>query len=240
MKEWTEIPDIDLYTDGGAEPNPGPGGYGIILSYKGTKKEFYEGYKLTTNNRMELMGVIKGLEKLKTKSNVQVYSDSRYVIDGIEKGWAKRWQENHWLRNRKERALNHDLWERLLELVEQHNVTFHWVKGHNSHVENERCDILANKAMHLENLLADEGYENPDLSMVASKIEKEGDLCRKCNTPLVKKENKNHRNKKKRQSYFFEYFLFCESCKTLYMLEEAKRPIDQARNEGLFSDDALK
>src|SRR5688572_23592342 len=96
---WNELPEIDLYSDGGAEPNPGKGGFGVILSYKGNKKEFSQGYALTTNNRMELMAVIYGLERLKTKSIVKVFSDSQYVINGIEKGWAQKWKSKNWYRN---------------------------------------------------------------------------------------------------------------------------------------------
>ena len=93
MKKWTEIPDIELYSDGGAKPNPGKGGFGVILSYKEKKKKFFQGYELTKNNRMELMGVIFGLERFKSKSNVQVFTDSKYVIDGITKGWAEKWKK---------------------------------------------------------------------------------------------------------------------------------------------------
>jgi hypothetical protein len=98
--EWAEIPEINLYSDGGAEPNPGKGGFGVIMSYQGIKREFSQGYELTTNNRMELMGVIYGLERLKTKSVVNVFTDSRYVIDGIEKGWAEKWKPKNWFRTR--------------------------------------------------------------------------------------------------------------------------------------------
>lgn len=157
---WFEIPEIDLYSDGGAEPNPGKGGFGVIMSYKGTKKEFSQGFRLTTNNRMELMGVIHGLERLKTKSIVNVYSDSRYVIDGITKGWAKKWRSNSWYRTKKEKAINYDLWERLLSVIEkQEAVRFNWIKGHFGHPENERCDQLANIALNGESLIEDIGYE---------------------------------------------------------------------------------
>jgi ribonuclease HI len=134
---WNEIPEINLYSDGGAEPNPGKGGFGVIMSYKGIKREFSQGYKLTTNNRMELMGVIYGLEMLKTKSKVNVFTDSRYVIDGIQKGWAERWRSKHWYRTKTEKAVNHDLWDELLTLISaQQKVTFNWIKGHAGRIEN--------------------------------------------------------------------------------------------------------
>ncbi len=237
MTTWNEIPKIDLFTDGGADPNPGRGGYGIILSWKGHRKEFHEGFVLTTNNRMELMGVIKGLEKLKTKSEVRVFSDSRYLIDGIEKGWAKKWKANNWFRTKNEKALNADLWDRLLTLVEQHDVRFNWVKGHDGHPENERCDELATQAMQLKNLTVDSGFirqenntdpidgETLNGTSNKQKIQKEGDLCRKCNTPVVIKIPEK-RKVKENQAYYYEYYLCCPSCKTLYHLEEAKRTID--------------
>jgi ribonuclease HI len=157
---WTEIPEVIIYSDGGAEPNPGKGGVGVIMSYKGIKKEFSQGYELTTNNRMELMGVIYGLEKLKTKSIVNVFTDSQYVVNGIEKGWAQKWKSNNWFRNKKEKAINYDLWERLLCLIEKHEkVTINWIKGHAGHTENERCDELALLALKGNDLLPDTGYE---------------------------------------------------------------------------------
>ena len=156
---WKDIPEIDLYSDGGAEPNPGKGGFGIIMSYKGTKKEFSQGFRLTTNNRMELMGVIHGLERLKTKAIVNVYSDSRYVVDGITKGWAKKWKANNWYRNKTEKAINCDLWERLLVLISnQQEVKFNWIRGHFGHPENERCDQLAVEASQYGPLHEDTGY----------------------------------------------------------------------------------
>src|SRR5690606_33404067 len=158
MTIWTEIPDIELYSDGGAEPNPGKGGFGFILRYKGKQKEFFKGYELTTNNRMELMGVIFGLEQLKTKSNVQVFTDSKYVIDGITKGWAEKWKKNGWKRKKNIKAINGDLWDRLLNAISEHNVKFNWVKGHSGHTENERCDTLANNGINSKEPLEDIGY----------------------------------------------------------------------------------
>lgn len=146
---------VNIYTDGACSGNPGPGGYGTILEFNGRRKELSAGYKKTTNNRMELRAVIAGLEALKEPCRVDVYSDSKYVVDAVSKGWAQRWKQNNWMRNKKEKALNPDLWDKLLSLLEKHSVTMHWVKGHAGHPENERCDRLAVDAASDQNLLDD-------------------------------------------------------------------------------------
>ncbi|MCL2286964.1 MAG: ribonuclease HI [Firmicutes bacterium] len=138
---------VTIYTDGACSGNPGPGGYGTVLIHGEHRKELSGGEAQTTNNRMEMMAVIIGLETLKQPCEVDLYSDSRYVVDAIEKGWVTRWKQNNWMRNKKEAALNVDLWERLLPLLATHQVTFHWVKGHAGHPENERCDELARRAI---------------------------------------------------------------------------------------------
>jgi ribonuclease HI len=147
---------VEIYTDGACSGNPGPGGYGVILKSGENVRELSAGFKMTTNNRMELRAVIVGLEALKEKCRVKVYSDSKYIVDAIENGWAKRWRANNWYRNKKEKALNPDLWDQLLDLVSCHYVDFHWVKGHAGHLENERCDELAVAATTGKNLLDDE------------------------------------------------------------------------------------
>lgn len=134
---------VTIYTDGACSGNPGPGGWGAILEYNGIEKELSGGERDTTNNRMELTGVIEALSALREPCRVSLFTDSRYVVDGIEKGWAKKWRENGWMRNKKEKALNPELWEKLLELIEKHEVTFNWVKGHASNEKNNRCDQLA-------------------------------------------------------------------------------------------------
>lgn len=134
---------IEIFTDGACSGNPGAGGYGVILRYKGTTKELSGGEAHTTNNRMELMGVISGLSALKEPCEVKLYSDSKYIVDAVNQGWAKKWRANGWKRAKNEPALNSDLWARLLDLLEMHDVTFIWVKGHAGHPENERCDKLA-------------------------------------------------------------------------------------------------
>jgi ribonuclease HI len=134
---------VDLYSDGACSGNPGPGGYGTILVYEGVEREFSGGEISTTNNRMELTGAIVGLEALKYPCEVTLYSDSKYLIDSITKGWVYGWQNNGWRKSDKKPALNVDLWERLLPLLELHKVTFVWIRGHNGHEYNERCDRLA-------------------------------------------------------------------------------------------------
>lgn len=138
-----EKKQVEIFTDGACSGNPGPGGYGVILRYKGINKELSGGEACTTNNRMELTAVITGLSALKESCCVTLYSDSKYIIDAIQKGWAKKWQANGWMRNKKDPALNPDLWEKLLNLLDRHEVNFVWVKGHAGHPENERCDRLA-------------------------------------------------------------------------------------------------
>lgn len=155
----SERPTVTMYTDGGALGNPGPGGYGVVLLYKQHRKELSGGYRLTTNNRMELMAVIAGLEKLNQPCDITLYTDSRYIADAISKGWAKRWKANGWQRNAKEAALNPDLWERALRLLEQHQINVVWVKGHAGNAENERCDQLSVAAAHSRDLPSDEVYE---------------------------------------------------------------------------------
>ncbi len=135
--------EVLMYTDGACSGNPGPGGFGTILKYGKHEKELSGGEAVTTNNRMELSAVIAGLSALKEPCKVLVYSDSKYVVDAINQGWAENWKKNGWKRSNKEPALNIDLWEKLLALINIHKVSFFWVKGHAGHRENERCDALA-------------------------------------------------------------------------------------------------
>ena len=147
---------IKIYTDGSSIGNPGPGGYGIVmLSGDGKyKKEFSQGFKITTNNRMELLAVIIGLENLKFKNcNVKIYTDSKYVSDAVEKGWLFDWEKKGF-KNKK----NPDLWRRILKIYMNHNIKFQWIKGHNNNFYNERCDFLANLAAKNSNLIEDKGY----------------------------------------------------------------------------------
>ena len=134
---------ITIYTDGACSGNPGPGGWGAILEYKGVRKEISGGEAETTNNRMELMGIIRALEQLKEPCDITFCSDSKYVMDGLSKGWAKGWKRRGWKKSDGSPALNPDLWEQALEQEARHKITYVWVKGHAGHPENERCDQLA-------------------------------------------------------------------------------------------------
>lgn len=134
---------VDIYTDGACSGNPGPGGYGVVLVYKNIEKELYGGDPHTTNNRMELMGAITALKALNEPCEVTLTTDSRYVCDGIGKGWAESWRRKGWKKADGKPALNPELWEELLQLCEKHTVRFEWIKGHNGHPYNERCDELA-------------------------------------------------------------------------------------------------
>lgn len=149
---------IIIYTDGACTGNPGKGGYGAVIIDGDRRKEISDGYKLTTNNRMEMMGAIAALESLPSNSKVKLHSDSKYIVDAVVKGWAKKWQANGWRRNKKEMAKNPDLWQELLDLCKIHDVEFVWVKGHAGIPENERCDQLAVAAAHGRDLQPDEGY----------------------------------------------------------------------------------
>lgn len=149
--------EVHIYTDGAAKGNPGPGGYGVVMELSGTgyKKEFYEGFRLTTNNRMELLAVIVGLEKLKTpNTKVLVVSDSKYVVDAVAKKWVFGWEKTGFKGKK-----NPDLWQRFLKSYRVHQVTFQWIKGHNNHPQNERCDQLAVMASQQAKLSVDEFYE---------------------------------------------------------------------------------
>lgn len=146
---------ITIFTDGAAIGNPGPGGYGVILRYGDKEKEFSGGYQFTTNNRMELMAVIVGLEAIKTSPwEVVIVSDSRYVVDAVSKGWLRRWKKKGFKKKK-----NRDLWERYLRVADKHDVTFRWVKGHAGHSENERCDQLAVAASMKDDLPKDHVFE---------------------------------------------------------------------------------
>ena len=154
-------PTVTIYTDGACTGNPGPGGYGVVLLASGQRKELSGGFSRTTNNRMELTAAIEGLRALKQPSKVTLYSDSRYLVDGMTKGWARSWRARGWKRSSREPALNADLWAQLLELSEKHQVTFVWLRGHAGDPENERCDQLSVQAASRPGLPPDPGYR-PD------------------------------------------------------------------------------
>lgn len=150
---------VVIFTDGACTGNPGPGGWAAVLRYGDHREEISGGYARTTNNRMELTACIEGLRLLQRPSSVVLFSDSRYVTQAIEKGWARRWRANHWMRNATAPAENPDLWEELLALCEKHQVRFVWLRGHAGHPENERCDQMAVEASHQPGLPVDPGYK---------------------------------------------------------------------------------
>jgi ribonuclease HI len=199
---------VTIYTDGGCEPNPGAGGYGVVLIYGTFRKEISGGFRLTTNNRMEIYAAIKGLELLKEPCDVTLFSDSKYLVDAIEKKWVLRWKSRGWRLSSKERALNIDLWEQLLPMLKKHNVTFSWVKGHAGSPNNERCDHLSMSALRRKDLPADDGYENKPPEPQPVPMTKEGQPCRKCGTPVIKRMNRHHKP-----------FLFCNKCGAGYDLK---------------------
>jgi ribonuclease HI len=164
----TRAKQVVIFTDGACTGNPGPGGYGAILQYGEHRRELSGGFRRTTNNRMELTAVIKALEVLKERCSVTLFSDSEYVVHSVAKGWARSWRAKGWRRSGKI-VPNWDLWSRLLELFERHDVQVRWVRGHAGHEENERCDELAVRAASGPNLTVDPGYERPMTPVDASR-----------------------------------------------------------------------
>ncbi len=253
LQEAKPRKQISIFTDGGAEPNPGVGGYGVVLRFGETYKELKEGFQLTSNNRMELLAAIVGLETLKEPCRVRLHSDSRYVIDAVNTGLLFRLALANWA---SKKAKNIDLWKRFLKVYLIHEVEMVWVKGHSGVADNERCDQLATEAIRSHQLKPDPGYEkygkrkstsksprrqtgdtpllapdkvpNVSAEFVASlpvgdiprtKPKKVGDLCRKCSTPLIRKESKKH---KADAAYWYEWYLYCTTCSRMYLVEEAK------------------
>ncbi len=151
---------IHIYTDGGCINNPGPGGFGAIIIEGDKRIEISGGYRLTTNNRMELIACIQALHRLRKSSTAVIFTDSQYVTNAIQKGWAMKWRSRNWMRDKTHKAVNSDLWAELLKLLEKHDVVFRWVRGHAGNPENERCDVLATMAAKGTELALDTGYEN--------------------------------------------------------------------------------
>ncbi len=157
--------EVRIYTDGSSRGNPGPGGYGTVLLYTDSsgrehRRELSGGFRLTTNNRMEILAAIVGLEALIRPCHVDLYSDSRYLVQAISDGWVEGWIRRGWKRGKNEKVKNVDLWKRLMEAMDSHEVVFHWVKGHAGHPENERCDVLAVEAALGRDLPEDQGYRD--------------------------------------------------------------------------------
>lgn len=154
----SELRDVTIYTDGACSGNPGPGGFGIVMIHGEKRREMSAGYRRTTNNRMELLAAIIGLESLRYPCRVTIFTDSQYLVNGIDKGWAKSWRAKGWRKADGKPAINVDLWERLLALLETHTVKMSWVRGHAENAENNRCDELAVAASRLPDLPPDENY----------------------------------------------------------------------------------
>jgi len=150
---------LEIWTDGACSGNPGSGGYAALLKNNGQVKEIASGFAHTTNNRMEIMAAIAALESLDKQCNITIYSDSKYLVDAMSLGWAKKWQANGWMRTKKDKAINSDLWQRLLDLCAKHTVRFVWVKGHSANRENKRCDEIAEAITHVPDLPEDKGYK---------------------------------------------------------------------------------
>ena len=224
MNEPPAPPHVEIYTDGGCEPNPGPGGYAAVLVHPKKRAETSGGFRRTTNNRMEILAAIKGLQMLKQSCKVTLYSDSQYLVDAIMQGWAVAWKKRDWWRSNKERAANADLWETLLALCQTHQVEFRWIRGHAGNAENERCDQLSGAALRQPNLPADEGYENkPEDEGGRPRLTEEGQPCWKCSTPVIKQKARKRPNR----GYYYEYYLWCPKCQATYEVEAAKRIIEQ-------------
>jgi ribonuclease HI len=203
-----EKKEVVIYTDGACEPNPGAGGYGVVLLSENKRKEISGGFRLTTNNRMEIYAAIAGLEVLKYPCKVTIYSDSQYLVSAMTEGWVEKWKSRNWWRTNKEQAINVDLWEKLSALCETHEVNFVWVKGHNGNPENERCDKLSYAALRQKDLPPDELYENPPPAPEPIKMTQAGQPCRKCSTPVIKLKSKKSK-----------FYLFCPNCKASYQIE---------------------
>ena len=224
----SELKHVIIYTDGAATGNPGPGGYGTVLLHGAHRKELMDGFRLTTNNRMEIMAAIAGIAALKSPCRVTLYSDSQYLVKAMSEGWATRWRSRDWWRTKTEKAANPDLWERLLDLCAPHTVEFIYVKGHAGNPENERCDQLAVAAAARTDLPLDVAYEESRQTGEPAKRPelREGEPCRKCSTPVVKRVPQ--KPPKPGQPHY-AYYLYCPRCRTAYTIAAALR-------EGASSD----
>jgi len=154
----TDSDIVNIFTDGACLGNPGPGGWAAVLMTDGASKELSGGFKLTTNNRMEILAAVEGIASLKWPCRVELYTDSKYLRDAVEKNWLGGWQRNGWRTAAKKPVKNQDLWERLIVLLKTHQVTLHWIPGHSGHPQNERCDVLARAAAQAGNLPVDSGF----------------------------------------------------------------------------------
>lgn len=231
-----DLKHVTIYTDGACTGNPGKGGWAAVLLFGDKRKEISGGFRRTTNNRMELKAPIEALCELRYPCKVTLRTDSSYVANGIQKGWAKRWRANGWMRHTGDPAINADLWAELLELCERHVVKFEWLRGHAGDPDNEWCDQLAVAAAKQDDLPNDAGYKPSDLTTQPTgtqpdnwdaeahkkdRVTKVGHLCRKCGTPVESRQTKQ--KPKPGQQYSYDWYLVCPSCSTMYMVDAAKR-----------------
>lgn len=224
VEQNEDRPEVEIYTDGGCEPNPGAGGYGAVLIHPKKRKEVSGGFRKTTNNRMEIYAAIAGLELLTRPCKVRLYSDSQYVVKAMMEGWVASWKRKGWWRTKTERPENVDLWQRLDLLCQRHEVEFRWVKGHAGHRENERCDQLAMAALREPDLPVDEGYGKRAENEGVRPELREGEPCYRCGTAVIKRTGKS----KPGRDYYFEYHLWCAKCDIVYPVESAKRIVEKS------------
>lgn len=236
--------NIEIFTDGSSSGNPGPGGWAALIRKDGKTRELSGGYRRTTNNRMELMAVICALETVQGPSDVDVYSDSSYLVNSINKGWLQKWQKKGWVRTGNQPVPNADLWKKLLTLLKEKTIHFHWVEGHAGHPENERADRLAVQAGSKASLPVDAGYESlkeqtEQLNLFSTNQSfplktvhpaesslgplSSGKPCRKCGGLLVKKIPTAKR--RPQQKYYYAYYYSCSKCGTNYFTDDARREI---------------
>lgn len=214
---------VTIYVDGITNPmHEGVGGYCAVLVYEGRSKELSGGFQATTHNRMDIYATIKGLGELKLPSIVTVVSDSQYLVSSMMEGWVIKWKNNNWMKEKNEKAANQDLWIKLLNLCGLHQVEFKWMKSDSDDAVFRKCHQLAREALIQNNLPLDEGYiPGANRDIPNEKITREGQACRKCSTPVVKRIPR--KKPKSGQPYYYEYYLFCPGCSTMYMVDEAKR-----------------
>ena len=256
-------PEIHIYTDGASLGNPGPGGWAALVRSGGRTRELSGGFRLTTNNRMELYAAIAALESLDGPADIHLHSDSRYLVEGITRGWAEQWRAKGWRQTKNRPTPNADLWARLLTAAARHTVSWVWVRGHAGHPENERADQLAARAASRKGLPADDGYETsqadlngsggasrslqdqpglfeggqnapgevlptetlekPAAGRRAGTVSRAGQPCRICGTPVVRQTPS--RKIKPDQTYYYAWYLVCPNCKTIYLVDEARRAL---------------
>lgn len=239
-----QIKTVTMYTDGGCDPNPGVGGFGVVLLHGARRRELSGAFRLTTNNRMEVMAAIVGLEAIKMPCRVEIFSDSKYLVHAVEKRWLQAWEARGWRRKDGEPVPNADLWKRLLEMCQKHEVKLSWVAGHSGVAENERCDQMAAEARRAGDLPVDEGYlagaqvraqrqlplgvatPAPGAPVADVPVREEGQPCRKCGTPVVRRTPKRTKNRGKLYVYLF--YLYCVGCRTLYLVDAAKTDPNRA------------